>query len=509
MKSTYKYAYIKDNAIVILGTFIAYFKAIILMPLIIKTMGVTVYGGYVLFISLLSIVFGISTFGVGIKARRFLPSCKTMDERGKLFYPQLIFVFCTIVFFSVLLFCLNDHISSFLFKNKLNYSALIFPAYLLAYFLYAQGLDYLRYTSRTHYMTLANIVFPYLAIGIIMLVLLATGSISINTLVISEAISATLLGLIFFTIIIRELGTKISPYSARELIAEIKLGTPLMFTVIIDFILAASDRYIISIFLSVSAVGLYNPAYLLGSLVMIIPKAMGTAIPQLMSKAIDGGEQNAAELMLDYTIKVFLFLAIPFIFGAAVLSKEVLILLANAEVAQTAALVTPVVALGIVFYGLTSIMSNILFVQLRTGLMFKVNLLAAALNLSTNIIFLYFFRNIMVAALTTLLSYFVSFLYLNHKVKAVWKIGYDLKFIVKVTLSSLLMAISVLGLSFLFANVQSALKLGLLIIVSIIIYIVSLVFFKLFTRQEIDFFKETIGRKPPLGKLKKGKITPE
>ena len=50
--------------------------------------------------------------------------------------------------------------------------------------------------------------------------------------------------------------------------------------------------------------------------------------------------------MVNYTVKGFLLAAIPFVVGSAVMSKPLLSLLANAEVADNAFLVTPIVALG-------------------------------------------------------------------------------------------------------------------------------------------------------------------
>jgi O-antigen/teichoic acid export membrane protein len=63
MSQSYSRSFIKDNAVVIGGYILVYMKGIILMPMIIKTVGVTIYGGFVLLSSILGIVFGISSFG--------------------------------------------------------------------------------------------------------------------------------------------------------------------------------------------------------------------------------------------------------------------------------------------------------------------------------------------------------------------------------------------------------------------------------------------------------------
>ena len=99
MPESYSKSFFRDNAIVIIGVALVYMKGIILMPIIIKTVGVTIYGGFVLLSSLLGIVFGISSFGAGFRAKRFMPSAGNMQARRDLFYPQFFFQMFSIVFF--------------------------------------------------------------------------------------------------------------------------------------------------------------------------------------------------------------------------------------------------------------------------------------------------------------------------------------------------------------------------------------------------------------------------
>ena len=487
-------AYVKENFIAIFGVAMVNLKAIVLLPLIIKTMGVTVYGGYVLLASLLSIVFSLSSLGVGISAKRYLPSSDGMDSRRKLFYPQFIFTFFMIALIAFLLFLLDQPIRSHLFNDKLYYSRYVIPCYLLAYFMYAQGCDYLRYTSRVPYMVLATTVYPYLHIGIVLTILYLLNFISINVLIVSETVSAGIIALVCFRVVLREIRGRIILYKISELLAEIRLGFPLMLTVIVDFVLAASDRYLISFFMTVTAVGYYNPGYLLGSLIIFLPKSMGLVLPQLMSKAVDNDGEQAAEVMLNYTVKLFLLFAIPFIFGSMVLSKEVLTLLTDADVAGNAYLITPIIAVGTVFYGLTYIITNILFVRLQTSMMLKVNVLAAVINFVANIVFLYIFRDILIAALTTLLSYVVSFVYINYKVRELWLINYDLVFVNKVIISSVIMASLVFFARDMFTALSPLGSLFILIAGAIAVLICSLIVLKAFSQKEILHLKSLLSK---------------
>ena len=132
-------------------------------------------------------------------------------------------------------------------------------------------------------------------------------------------------------------------------------------------------------------------------------------LPPLLCRAMDNNNEDEARTMVNYTVKGFLLLAIPFTVGSCIMGKPLLTILANSEVAQNSYLVVPIVSLGTLFYGLSLIISNIFFVQMATTVMFKMSLIAAFLNVILNLIFLYVFEDIMVAAITTFISYFFCF----------------------------------------------------------------------------------------------------
>jgi len=390
---SYPKSFFKDNSIVFIGYILIYIKGIILMPIIIKTVGVSIYGGFILLTSILSIIFGISSFGTGFIAKRFLPTIEDKSKRAEVFYPQFFFGLLSTIVFSILFILFDKQINFSIFKNEINYSVYIVPIYLILYFLYSQVSDYFRYTSRINLMMIISVPFPYIHILLIIIYFYFFKSITINVLIISLSLSACLIVIPFSWIIFREIGIKFIFYKVKNLISDIKIGFPLVFSFIIDFILASSDRYFIAYYLSVAAVGNYNPGYIIGSLIIFIPKAMGMVMPQLMSKAIDSGNVIEAQRMQDYALKLYLLMAIPFIFGSIIMSKSILILLANKEVAENAYLISPIIALGTLFCGLNLILSNTLFVYMKTNVMFKMNLIASIFSLMANFILLYFFRN--------------------------------------------------------------------------------------------------------------------
>ena len=343
-------------------------------------------------------------------------------------------------------------------------------------------------------MTIAGIFFAYLHLAFLLLFFYYYNFININILVLLQALSAILIAVPSFFIIIKEMGIRFSFYKLRDLISDIKIGFPLVLNFIVDFILAGSDRYLIGLYLTVTSVGYYNPAYMIGSLIILLPKAMGGALPQLLSKAIDNKNENEAQKMLNYALKIFLLLAVPYIFGSIVFGKPILTFLANSDVAEKAFIVIPIIALGTLFYGLNLILANVLFVKMRTKKIFTMNLIASIFNLSANIIFLYLFRNIIVAAITTLLSYFIAFIYIYIIIKKDWVVDFQSIIIIKSVLASLFMGCLLFWISVNFNNNDSIRILIGEVVLGIPIYFGALLVLKTFSAKELAFMKRYINR---------------
>ena len=440
-------SFVKDNWSVLLGHLLTDIRGIILMPLIIKTVGVSIYGGYALLASLLGIVFGISSFGVNFRCKRYLPSSRSDQNRRELFYPQLYFQVGTLLFFSFLLIVFDRFVKQLFFKGEVEFSIIIGVLYLFTYMFFSQTNDYLRYTGRITKGVFQSVAFSYLHIIFILSIYFSLHIIDINLLIGSQALAALLISLSFIFVILKEIGFVFITYNRKNLIKDIKLGFPLVLAYIVDVILYSSDRYVIAYFMTVTAVGYYNPGYALGGFIALFPKAFGMVLPQFISKSVDQGRKEEAQLMLNYTLKGFLIVAIPFCVGCAVLSKPLLILLANPEVAEKSKLVAPIVALGTLFYGMNAILSNVLFVLLKTATIFKMNLTSALLNLVLNVVLLYFFRNILIAAITTFVSYFIVFIFIRRSVLADWPVDFHFESVMKSIAASLLMGAILIWMS--------------------------------------------------------------
>lgn len=409
-------------------------RGIILLPILVKFLGTTAYGIYVLVIATLGFIFGISSWGVGFRSRRYLPTAQGMEERRKLFYPPCYFQIISGLVLTMILIGVLP-----LWDNEFSHSGLIlglFPIYLLVTVVYSHLTDYFRYTDRWLYFNYGTAALPYGMVGLIVLFLSFGGALSVNTLLLIEIVAMIIISLPLLIMMYREIGCHWYFYRWKPFWEDLKLGFPLILNYLIDFVLNLSDRYVIAALISVEAVGFYNPAYTLGSLIAFIPKVFCGVLAPFLSRAVDEGKAEQAQAMLNYSLRWFLLFAIPFIAGCFVLGDRLITLLASNEIAVQSAYVAPVVGLGILFYGLTLILSSVFFVHLKTNLLLKVNLLAAFLNLTLNILFISFFKMIIVAAVTTFVSYLIVFIYAYRVARRYWTIDFKLAGVNKIILAS-------------------------------------------------------------------------
>ncbi len=463
------------------------------MPIIIKTIGIKVYGGYSILITSVGFLMAIASFGVGFRRNRFLPSAQDAQERRDLFYPPFYINLACLMLLSLGLIISYPILDRLFFKGDLLFLIWLVVPYYLFNSLYGQTTGYFRYTHRINYFNYSTLAYACLNITMILLLSSLAYKLTLNVLFIIQIFSSILVALPLTIKMIQEIGLRFAIPNIQDLFDDIKLGFPLVLAYFVDFILNSSDKFVITAYISITAVGYYNAAYALGSFIIVIPTISGVVLPPLISKAVDTGNEVEARTMINYTVKGFLLVGIPFVVGSAVMSRPLLMLLTNAEVANKAFFITPIVSLGIIFYGLCVILSNVLLVRMKTAIIFKIHIVSAILNISLNLLIIYFIRNILVAAITTCISYLISFVIMKYVVDNDWFIDYDLKAIMKSIVASLCMGT-------LLFYISSCLGTGTLpisyvmgeVIVGMIIYCLAILLFRTFSSKELIYLKKLV-----------------
>jgi O-antigen/teichoic acid export membrane protein len=488
LKLNYYREFVRNNIFVLSSYIINYTKGIILLPLLVKNIGIASYGGYVLISLGLGFIAMFSPFGVGFNFKRFMSSSEGVFKKRNLFYPQFVFQMISVLVVSIILISGRAFISEFFLKRGISFSVYIACAVLIILVLFYSSIDYFRYNLKVKYYSIAVAVEPLLMVSFILAAFFLFNQKSINSILLASLTGLLVITLPLLVKIYKEIGLLPFTFDIRKIIDDIRLGFPLVLSYVLDFIISFSDRYIIGILISAAAVGYYNPAYTVGSILILFPKICSWVILQpLLSNAADNNKNYEIKIMIEYTIKIFLVIAIPFIAGSLILSKPLLQILINKDVADKVCLLVPVIAVGVLFYGLALVYSQILFIKLKTKVMFTINALCAVLNLILNIILIYVFKNIMIAAFTTLVSYFLLFIILNKKSKEYFNINYDFIQIGKCVLSAGIMAVVIyytrLNLRVSFVNIvfSAVLAAG--------VYFFMLYVFRFLKTKEIRYIK--------------------
>lgn len=449
-------------------------QGLLFVPMLIKLAGANTFGTYTLISAILSIIFAVSTFGVGFQSRRFLPSADTSDKKADLFFPQFWWQFASTLILGVILciympelFGAYAGLGPF---QKVQWGAILF--YLIGYFLYAQVVEYFRYTHKVHIFNIGTVLLPYGFLAAMFIWMQIGGIISVSSTMCCFGASATVVGLIFGLRIVREIGVRVRFPSRSALFSDFKFGIPLVCNHFIETILAVGDRFIIAWILSSEAVGYYVPAYTIGSLMMLVPRVLGIALPVSLAQYIDSGDKESGEKLVNDTIVLFLSVAIPFVVGSALLGRYVLLVYTNVEISEAAWRIVPIVALSSIFYGMMYVYLQVLNVQLKTTISMKMMLYAAALNIGLNLVFIPIFRSILVAAYTTLFAYLVGFSLLLLRLRQGWSIHLPVNRTIRIVLASCLMGV-VAQLMLQMPLISSAPFLGLIVVIggSVIFYV--------------------------------------
>jgi O-antigen/teichoic acid export membrane protein len=377
-------------------------KGLVLIPVLTKTLDLEIYGAFVIVQTIISLLLGILNAGLESSLSRFLPVKKGTVEGAGIFYS----IFCTslaanlAVFLLFLGFC--DKVGALLGVSRT--AAILIGGIIALGSIFGIALEYFRATERFGLFNLIAGARTYLEIFIVTLAAIVLRNL--------DAIFASMLIVVcFFALgtvlwVLGEIGKPeainfhVGPY--------LKYSIPLIPNTISDWVINLSDRFLIGVMLGSFAVGLYNPGYALGSVILFVPTIFVTVLPPLIARLHDTGNMDTLNEIIRHTMKYFLLIAIPVFFGSLVLSKPLLTLLSKREVADQGYLITPIVVFGAILFGCARVLVPVLQANLETRLIAKAWVVAGFVNLTLNLLLLKSL-GIVAAALSTAMAFGVAF----------------------------------------------------------------------------------------------------
>lgn len=451
---------------------------LIRMPLLTKNLTTQEYGLWGLLNATQGLTVPFTSLGLGIAMSRFLASEKKMDEVQEGFYSVLsIRLFLSLIIaLTVLLFA--SPIASHFFDGAVEIVRISAFIIILATLnpIYLRLVKIFRLVKMR---SIIKIIDGYGSVGLYA-VLLLTGHGLLSIIVAALALKITIITFLIFFVGLK-IGFKRPNFSRIK--EYLRYGLPYLPASMGFWLVNLTDRYIIAYFLGAASVGIYSAPYAIGQMPYMFAGLINYIILIAISQLYDSGKIDEVKKHLSYALKYFLAITIPFVFGTAVLSEQVLNILSTSEIANQGWFVTPLVASGHLFLGVYNIMLFILLVTKKTKILPLIWLISAPLNLGLNVVVVPYL-GIIGAAITTLIAYIVATSMVSYFALKEFTINANWSFILKSLLASTMMSLVLLYIA-----PQGAVYTILTIVAGVLIYSVVLILLKGFSKTEFEFFK--------------------
>jgi O-antigen/teichoic acid export membrane protein len=462
-------------------------QGLIITPFIIRTSGPKDFGDYIIFITIGTLIFNISSLGTGFTAKRQIPSCFDLELVSKIFYPQFWFHILSGQFLSLLIAL----IIYYLFGSDLEWGIdnkwLIFllPIYVLSVTFFSQMLDYNLYTHKTSIFSIGIALQPYLFLILFFGYLYINNKVAINYLILFLILS-NFLTAFYLSKNINFTRTKLIFFSIPSIFRESKLGISLVFAYVCDFLILSADKFIIPIYFSSKELGMYIPAFTIGSFLIIISKVFSGILYPHISHLIDNENNAAAKNIIENCIKFFVIIMVPFILASLVMSEDILAIYVGSEISKSIWVNLPILAISTFFNGLIILESNILMVRMKNNIILHSKILSIIIMFLCFIIGLYFIKKLVIVSIGIMIGSCICYLLIKREnVKDAINPRISYKFLLLIIFSSILMTFSIYFLNnfILFLNINT--RVAIQIIFGFILYI-NLIYFNPYIRKDFN-----------------------
>jgi len=385
-----------------LGTFF-------LLPIITKSLGTYYYGLWAQINITISLISPFALMGLSMGLVRFLSSETDKRIIREAVYSILFFVTMSGLVASFLLYMLAEPLATFGFKDPgAAYFIKAGSLLILLNVIEPVSLYYFRVFRQIHkfsYLTLFEAFGKLLFI----LALLKMGY-GLFGVIAATLLVQSLIVIIAFLTIISQIGFVIPRFTYIRKYLQFSL--PLTPNALIRWVTESSDRYLVTYFLGLKSVGIYAAACSIGSLIQLLVSPLQLVLLPELSKLYDEKKTDKLIIYMSYSLRYFLLISIPAVFGLSALAKPLLgIFTTNDFVSGW--FVVPVIALSGLMAGVVQIFINTLLIVKKTKAQTYINVIAAVSNILINLLLIPYI-GIIGAALSTLLSYILMAILCMH-----------------------------------------------------------------------------------------------
>jgi len=476
LESSYKKS-ARDTIIVGVATLVQFLMGLFIMPLISKSMGAQGYGIWSQVNTTIGLILPFTHLGLGGAMIRFLAAEKRREDIQEGFYSVIMAIFATNLIAALIVITFASLLAANFFDGAVQIVRItgiliiLSPAvehYLLLIRTFQQVKTY----------SLLIVLEDCCRVGLIGFVVL-NGYGILGVILAFMAVKILALVVLFF-VVKSHIGLRWPRFSRlKEFLG---YGLPLVPGGIAFCLVKLSDRYIIAFFLGTTAVGIYSAGYGLGTLPYLYMSVLTFVLFATLPQLYDEGRMAEVKTHLRYSFKYFMAMAIPFVFGAAVLGKPILRLFSTAQIASEGCHVVPVIALAVTILSVYSIILNILVLTKKVKVLVPIWIGASVIHLGLNMLSVPII-GIVGAAITTLIAYALALSVVSYCAFKEFTFTIDWLFIIKSLIAAAIMSVAVWLM-----HPQRLMATFITVIAGVVIYGVALVALRGFSRKEFRFF---------------------
>lgn len=455
---------------------------LVVLPALTKNYPSSIYGLWSQMLVTVGLLGIILTIKFDSAIIRFLASEEDKDKRrhafGTMLWPILALI-CIVVALSLLL---SQDLSILLFNDK-QYANLIPLVFIWASIeaLFLFSLSYLR--ARRKVKTYSTITLAFSIARLLLIVSIALAGYDFHWLVGGVIVVEALFVAMVFAMVVRDIG--LPKFRFTGLKNYLNYSAPMLPGDALIWVVSASDRYIITYFLNISQTGIYSASYALASVIGLLSWPIGMVLFPEVSRLWEQREFVKVKSYFEYSMKLFLTLAVPAAGGLYILSKPLLGTLATSEFVVTGTLVLLLSISGIL-NGIFLINEYAIYLLKMTRWLPLIYTISAITKVVIAII-LVPKMGILGAAISTVISYFLLSIILTFWGRKLINYKLDFKLIFKIIVVT---AIMIGCLWFIKAN--SVIGIATLGVIGVLIYGLGLFLLRAFSKQDRLVVKEAL-----------------
>lgn len=474
-----------DVLVRLISQIILRLRSLIFLPLIAKTMGASQYGAWAQITVTLTLLAPIMNLRLGTACVRYLSSKRGKDI-SKNFFPMLFLIWgLTIVTWGSGFF-FRAQIAGFLFGDRtqiLYVELLLLLLGVRVTFTFLR--NYYRTFSQIKKYSSVELIVTFASLGMAIFFVLSGRGLAgvLLAFILVEAVAA----LLVLIDIIRLTGL---PYGAKaaNLGPYLRYSLSLIPNTLLFWVINSSDRYLIIHMLDLKQVGIYSASYSLGQLATFFLTPISFVLFPTISKLWEAGRFSTVKTYMENSLKYFLLLGVPSVFGIYYVAPFVLRKLATQEFVTSRFLVLYVV-LGFFCIGIHQIYLYVIHLRERTKYLPLVFLTVASLNLGLNFVLIPK-MGIMGAAFSTFLSYLVQMAIIVAYTTRLFRINFDIRFFGKTVIASLIMLLLIKQFP-----LRSVFTLVEAVSIGVVAYLVAMLIMKGIGRREWRLLRAVLERK--------------